>query len=218
MNRSAIRTLAASFAQDPNQTRYTSTRYNDAIERAQDQFAMDSRALFEDTSWTSVSGVATESLPDDFMYEDFVTYAGLKLIPISRARILDVSRSSDWTADTGTPTHFIIDPEEASKTLRLYPIPIADGDAIVMRYYPKPAAMSADTDTPLNSSALMTQFHMGLAAFAAWILLLSEQSTPQIVDKRNELLKVYNDAVTKAVDTFKNTASAGLRITPRNVR
>lgn len=218
MNRGSVRTLAASFAQDPNQTRYSATRYNDAINRSQEQFALDTRALFKDTSFTSVADQATYSLSSDFMYEEYVTYAGLKLTPISRVRILEIKSADDWTDDTGTPTHFIIDPEEAQKKLLLYPKPTTAGDTIGLRYYPLPAAMSSDSDTPLNSSALMAQFHMALAAFTAWILLLSEQSTPQIVEKRNELLKIYTDGVNKATETFKNTASAPLRMRPRVAR
>ena len=216
MNLGTIRTLAASFAQDPNITRYTSARYNQAINLANQQFAMDTRALWKDSSSTVVDGTATYSLPSDFMWEDWVTLANLPLIPISRYRIQEVSKTNDWTLDKGTPTHYIIDPEEAQKKIRLYPIPQSDdaSKTVVMRYFPLPATLSSDTDTPMNSSALMSQFHMGLAAFAAWTLLLSEQSTPQIVEKRNELLKVYTDAVNKATETFRNTVSAPLRLRP----
>jgi len=216
LNLGTVRTLAANFAQDPSITRYTTARYNQAINLANQQFALDTRALWKDASSTVVSAQATYSLPTDFMWEDWISLANLPLLPISRYRTQEISKTNDWTLDTGTPTHYIIDPEEAQKKIRLYPIPQSDdaGKTLIMRYFPLPATLASDSDTPLNSSALMAQFHMGLAAFAAWTLLLSEQSTPQIVQKRNDLLHVYTDAVNKAIETFRNTVSAPLRLRP----
>ena len=144
------------------------------------------------------------------MWEDWVTYGGLKLIPISRYELLQLS-GDDWTDDgAALPTHFLIDPEQAVKEIVLYPIP-TEAKTLVMRYFPLPTELTADGDTPLNSSSLMAQFHIGLAAYAAWLMLLSEELTPAIILKRRELAPIYADAVTKAVDTMKNTASAGLK-------
>jgi hypothetical protein len=50
---------------------------------------------------------------------------------------------------------------------------------------------------------------------AAWLILLGETSTQELVDKRRELLKVYTDAVNKAIETFGNTKSEGIRIRPK---
>ena len=210
MNRATLRTQAADFCGDKNQTRYSTTQYNTAIDRAQEQFALDTRALWRDESWTTAINDATYALPSDFQWEDWVTYDGVELKPISRHEISRLA-GIDWTATTGTPTHYIVDPEEAQKQVRLYPIP-QDTKTLIMRYFPIPASLSSDSSIPLNASLLMAQFHMGLAAFAAWILLLGEQMTPQIVEKRKELLRVYEDGVNKAVATFKNTASAPITI------
>lgn len=214
MNLATLRDQAAKFAGDRNITRYTSDDYLTAINRAQEQFVMDTRSLWSDTSWTSTSGVAAYALPSDFMWEKSVSFNGLPLSPITRIRLGEINAADDWTDDAGTPTNYIVDPEEATKQILLYPIP-QDGDAsktIAMRYYPLPAALAADSDIPLNSSALMSQFHLGLAAFAAWLLLTSEQMTPEILQKRSSLMSIYSDSVTKAVDTFKNTASAPIRM------
>jgi len=215
MNYGTIRSLAANFAQDPDQTRY-SGKYAAAVNRAQEQFAYDTRALYKDTTWTSVSGTSTHSLPADFIYEKSVTFDGLPLDPVSRDTLAREQSGDDWTDDEGTPTHYMIDPEEANKVLRLYPIPQAnDADkTISMRYYPLPANVSDDSDTPLNSSALMGQFHVGIAAFTAWLLLTYEILTPEILMKRVELLKIYTDAILKADSTFKNTASEKWRVRP----
>lgn len=210
MIHSALRTQVGSFLGDPDDTRYTPTAKTTALNRAQEQFAMDTRALWADQSYTTANGDADYNLPSRFMYEEWVTYDGKPLIPISRYGIVRLF-GSDWAEEEGEPTHFIIDPEEGVKELLLFPIP-QEAKTVVMRYYPLPTELSADSDVPLNSSALMAQFHMGLAAYAAWLLLLNEETTPAIVAKRRELLQIYADAVTKATDSFKNTASQPLQI------
>lgn len=215
MNLGTMRTQVAAFIGDPDQTRFTAAQYLDAINRAQEQFALETRSLWKDKSWSHAADDADEDLPSDFMWESYVTYDGKELIPISRHE-LNRQKGDDWASDTGTPTHFIIDPEEAVKKIVLYPIP-QEAKTLIMRYFPLPAALSSDSDTPLNSSALMVQFHIGIAAFAAWLLLLGEEQTPAIVQKRREFERLYADAVSKAVDSFKNTASAPLELRGRSV-
>lgn len=217
MNRASLRSQSADFIGDRNQTRFTATQYNTALDRAQEQFAMDTRALWKDATVATVAGTAAYLLSaftptvTDFIVEDWLTYDGYELTPISRHELQRMNRGRDWTADTGTPTHFVIDPEEARKKVLLYPIP-QEVKTVSMRYFPLPASMASDTDTPLNSSALMAQFHLAIAAFGSWVLLLGEQMTPAISDKRRELLAIYNDATEKAVSTFKNTASMPIKM------
>lgn len=214
MNRGQIRTLASLFASDPNQTRYSGL-YNDAIDRAQEQFAIDSKALFKDTSFSIVSGTATYSLPTDFMYEKKVTFNGKGLLPITRADLEFYKRSDDWTDDEGTPTHYIVDPEEARKQLRVYPKPQGADEGtnnLTLTYYPLPAAITDDSTKPFNDSSLMIQFHMAVAAYAAWILLGYDPATEEILAKRASLLAQYSDKVTEAQDTYGNTKSAPLRL------
>lgn len=214
MTKSQLRTQTALFAEDPSQTRFVN-QYTDAMDRAQEQFAMDSKALFKNASdITIVSGTSAYDLPTDFMWEKKVTCDGLKLLPISREDLEFYKRDDDWTEDEGTPQHYIIDPEEARKQIKIYPIP-GDNDAdkiVVLTYYPFPAAMDDDADVPLNASTLMVQFHMGIAAYAAWLLLGSTTATAETQVKLNFLWKIYQDAVSNAIQTFKNTQSAGLRV------
>lgn len=215
MNRGTLRTLASSFCVDPNQTLFTAAQYNTALDLANQQFAMDSKALYKDASTiTVVDGTSAYDLPTDFMYEKKVTHKLIKLDPISRETLEFYIRSEDWTAKTGTPMYFVIDPEEARKQIKLFPIP-QGGDAganLILTYYPFPAAMTADSDTPLNSSSLMVQFHIALACYAAWLLLNYKASSPDISEKRRKLLDQYNDKVTEATDTFGNTKSEPLRL------
>lgn len=213
MNRGAIKSLAANWAGDPASSRYAGL-YDSSLDRAQEQFAQDSKALYKDAATiTIVDGTAAYNLPTDFMYEKKVTHKNLLLTPISRAT-MEYYKSTDWTLDKGTPRYYIIDPEEARKTITIYPVPGgADiGANLVITYYPVPASSTTDTDIPLNGSALMVQFHDGLAAYLAWILLGNEQLTPEISAKRSDLMKTYQNSITAAIDTFGNTKSASLRL------
>lgn len=213
MNRATIRSLAAKFCNDPNLTRYTATQYNEAIDIAEQEFALDSKALFKDAgTYSVVAGTATYSLPSDFWIEKEVSHKGLKLLPITRHDLI-LGNGDDWTDDAGTPTHYIIDPEEARKQIRLYPIPEGDdaGANLILTYYQVPAPMTGDTSTPFNSSTLMSQFHIAIAMYAAWLLLGYGQITPDIQAKRNDLMAQYSMKVTQAVDTFGTTKSAPIR-------
>jgi hypothetical protein len=220
MNRGEIRTLVAAIAEDANQTRYTAAKYNDAINKANQQFAMDSKALFKDSSITMVAGTAAYSLPTDFMHEKMVVLNGVELKPITRSELQRKKVSEDWTGDKGTPKWYIIDPEEAKKTIRLYPEPdsIDAGTALVLTYYAFPADLTSDTSTPLNGSTLMVQFHTGLASYAAWLMLMYLPQTPEIGAKRAELMGVYMGKVNEAIQTFGNTISAPWRFRVDDVR
>jgi len=220
MNRGETRTLAANMAEDPNQTRYTATKYNDAIEKAQQQFSMDSKALYKDSSITMVAGTAAYSLPTDFMLEKQVVLNGIELSPITRGELQRRKGEDSWADDSGTPKWYIIDPEEARKTITLYPSPDSTdaGTALVLTYYAFPSTLTADASTPLNASTLMVQFHIGLAAYAAWLLMMYLPQTPEIAQKRNELLAIYTSKVNEAIQTFGNTKSASWRFRVDDVR
>lgn len=220
MNRGEIRTLTASMCEDPAQTKFIATKYNDAIDKANTQFSVDSKALYKDSAIVMVAGTAAYNLPTDFMYEKAVTLNGIELKPISRATLEAKKTSDRWDDDQGTPKYFIIDPEEARKTITLYPKPDStdDGTSIVLTYYPVPATLSSDSSIPLNGSTLMVQFHIGLAAYAAWLLLSFLTQTPEIAQKRADLFNTYKAKIDEAIQTFGNTKSEPLSMHVANVR
>ena len=220
MIRSSIRSLVSKICEDPAQTKFTAAAYNEAIDLAQKQFAFDSKALYKDLGITMVDGTGAYSLPTDFMYEKGVVLNGIPLDPISRATLEANKKSDRWDDDRGTPKYFIIDPEEARKTITLYPIPdsVNDGTNIVLTYYPYPAEMSADSSLPLNGSTLMVQFHTGIANQAAWQLLQYVTQTAEIAQKRSECLSIYLNKVADAIQTFGNTKSEAIRFHVENVR
>jgi len=218
MNLASLTSAVTLFAQDAAQSRYSGL-YTGALNQAQQQFCLDSKSLWAD--WPAVyptAGQQTFSLPTDFMFEKKVTYNGIKLNPVSRAELEREMTDTRWDTVTGRPTRYIIDPEKARRSLTLYPIPDANsaGFDLVMTYYPMPADMTQPTDIPLNGNPIMAQFHLGLAAWAAWYLLQGEASDPNIPAKKKALLDIYNDCVSQAAETFQNTASEPIRL--RGVR
>jgi hypothetical protein len=186
------------------------------VNTAQQQFVIDSKCLWKDWAATiAVSGTASYALPTDFMFEKKVTFDGIGLIPKTRQQLESLYRSSDWSTVTGTPVYYVVDPDVDKSQLLLVPIPQANdaGKAIVLTYYPRPTDLSADADIPFNSTPLLAQFHIALAAWTAWMQLMGEsETTPSIERKRNNLLKLYNDTVSQATDTFGNTVSAPIRM------
>ena len=213
MNLGTLTSLVASMTGDGNQTRFAG-KYTQAINLAQQQFAFDSRCLWKDApTYTVVDGTASYDLPADFFLEKKVTHKGLRLVPISRETLERTYRSEDWTAIDGTPTHYLVDPEEGRKKLTVFPKPTGNdsGAYLVLTYYPVPTDLAAVGDTPFNSSALLVQFHIAIAAWASWLLLGYDKPDAAIEEKRKNYLQIYNDKVSEAVDTFKNTASEPLR-------
>lgn len=194
---------------DPNETRFTATQVNDALDRANEMFALETGALFKDSSTTVSGGDVTEDLPTDFMYEIRVSLDGLKMDAISRDTLEQIKRGDNWKDDEGEPSHYIIDPEEAEKKIRLYPtLPSGESDrTMVLTYFPIPAAMTSDSDTPLNGYALLAQFHIAIAAMAAWILLNFDDTTEAIEAKKRSMIAIYDRKSDEARDTVANTVS-----------
>lgn len=213
MNLTTLTQVAAQFANDSQQTRYAGL-YTQALNLGQDQFALDAKVTWKDwPSTTIVSGQASYPLPSDFMWEKKVTCNGLMLLPISRAELDRQFTASRWDTLTGTPRNYIVDPDVQKNQLLLFPIPQGNdaGNDLVLTYFALPVDLANGTDTPLNANPLLVQFHIGIAAWAAWYLLGAENATPEMTQKRKDLLQIYNDCVSQATDTFRNTVSAPLR-------
>lgn len=220
MNRGEMRTFTSRLVEDPVQSKFKPDVYNDALEKAQQQFALDSKALYKDSAITIAADTAAYSLPADFVLEKQVVLNGIELKPISRATLQAAKTDERWDNDAGTPMYYVIDPEEARKTITLYPIPssVSAGTSLVLTYYPFPATMSTDNSTPLNGSALMTQFHVGLCHFAGWLLMSYLPQTPEISQKRAEFYSKYQEKVTEAIQTFGNTKSEPYKWRIENIR
>ena len=220
MNRSELRSLTANFCEDPGQTKFTPTKYNDGLETAQKQFAVDSKALYKTYSYTLAVDTAPYDLPTDYVQDKLVMLNGVALEPISRATLAELYKGRRWDTLTGTPRNYISDPMEAQKKLILFPIPdsVVDGTDLSLTYVALPAAMSSDSASPFNSSALMAQFHIAVASYAAWLLLGYLTPTDAIISKRRDLISTYTGKVNEAIQGFGDTPSEPMSIHPRDIR
>lgn len=220
MNRSELRSLTANFCEDPGQTKFTPTKYNEALETAQKQFAIDSKALYRSYTYAMAVGTASYDLPTDYIQDKLVMVNGIKLEPISRATLAELYKSRRWDTLTGTPRNYISDPMEAQKKLILFPIPdsVSDGTDLNLTYFALPSAMSSDASTPFNGSALMAGYHIAVCAYAAWLLMGYLSPTDAIISKRRDLISNYTGKVNEAIQTFGDTPSEPMSIHPRDIR
>jgi len=218
MNLATLTTTTQRLVNDTKGTRYAGF-YTQALNLAQQQFAMDSKCLFKDmTPQTIVAGQANYPLPTDFMWEKLVLANGLPLPPISRMELARQNTGTRWDLITGAPRAYNIDPDTARQNILLFPIPTTNeaGQDLQMTYFALPADMVNPSDNPLNGTALLVPYHLGICAWAAWFLLEGETSSESITSDQKGLLDLYNDYVSQASDQFKNTVSEPLRM--RGVR
>lgn len=208
MDFSELKSWTKFFLGDPNGTRFNVTRLNKAVNLANKQFALDGKP-YKDQSYTVSGGDATKSLPSDFIAEVKVKFDGKKLDPISEETIESVVRDQDWQDTNGTPSWYIINPEEASKSIRLYPKYKSGGadKTMVLRYLFRPADMSADSDEPLDGYDYLEIYHEAIAAYAAWLLLGGVEPTPGTSDKSQRMRQLYEDKKDECLAYFKNTTS-----------
>lgn len=219
-NKSELRTLTASMCEDPSQTKFTPAKYNDSLESAQRQFSLDSKCLYKTQAYVMAVDDATYDLPADYISDKLVMLNGIELTPISRSKLASLYKGQRWDTKTGTPRHYISDPMEANKALVLFPIPnsISGGTDLQLTYTAIPAVMSSDSASPFNSSALLTQYHVAVAAYAAWLLLGYLTPTDATVLKRRDLLGTYTGKVNEAIATFGDTPSEPMAMHPEDIR
>jgi hypothetical protein len=204
MTRSDLVTRIALLINDPGNQRFTSAQLQSEIERAQEQFVLDTRCLKDVDSITTVDGTAEYDLPTDILDVLRVAHKGLKLESIS-AYELDVRLNQDWTDDTGTPTRYYVDLDPNNKKIRLYPIPeAADAGAnLTLEYLKMPPALSSDSDVPLDSHTLLTPYHDALAYYAASSLLNIQPDQAALV-MIGQYDKKYNQLVEQCLEDFRS--------------
>lgn len=220
MNLGELRAMTANFCEDTNISKFTAAKYNTAINQAQKQFCLDSKVLYKEQAYVLAVDDATYDLPTDFILDKAVRLNGIPLDPISKDKLDENYRSTRWDTIKGTPSLYIVDPMEANKTLRLFPIPsdIGDGTDLRLVYYCKPADMATDISTPFNSATLMGAYEIAIANYAAWLLLSYLTPTDAIVSKRKDMLSQYTEKVIEAVQEFGDTKTEPISLHPENIR
>jgi len=213
MDRSTARTLVSRRVEDPNLTRWTPAEYNSAIQRANEQFALESKVLKIQTTLTSTANQAfidISSLTTLFAVR-LVRHKGIKLAPTSEETKAKFS-NQDFTDDKGTPLSFWIDNDR--DRLYLYPIPESGdaGENVTLDYFAIPAA-STDSQNLLNQEAFQQVYTPGIVAYSAWELLGNETPTPAVTQKRADCFSEYQMHVNKAIDFGQNIEQEPIAMT-----
>lgn len=189
---------------DPSDKLFTAAVKQGEIEKAQEQFVLDTRSLKDVFSITIVADTSEYSLPTDIFCSLRVAHNGKKLESIS-AYELDLLYKSDWSILTGTPTKYFVDLDPNNKKIRFFPIP-QSGDAganTTMEYIKFPPALSSDSSLPLDGHTLLTPYHDAIAYWAAQSLLgiNPDQTRVAMIGK---YLSEYQKIVDKCIDTFRD--------------
>jgi len=147
------------------------------------------------------------------MWERRVSLNDLRLDPISRERLEKEKRGDKWTDDKGDPEYYIIDPEESRKTIRPYPSLEGDSKTLLLQYYPKPVAITADATEFLNAQSFLVQYHIAVVYYAAWFLLASDDDGQgDLALKRSEMKTAYEEKVEDARNTYGNSIAEPMQM------
>lgn len=208
LTRSTLVTRIGDLTGDPNNTRFSASKKQDAIQRAQERFVLDTRVLVDVSTDSIVAGTTEYSLPSDVLDVSRVT-ANSRLIQRTSELDLDIdSGLQDWTDDEGRPYRYYVDLDPNNKKLRLFPEPQSDdagSNNLRIEYVKIPPSLSSDSSVPLDSHTLLVPYHDALAYLAAADLLKIQPSQQSVV-MVNSYEKEYRDLVSHCIETFKNLA------------
>jgi hypothetical protein len=189
---------------DPSERRFTAVQKQAEIEKAQEQFVLDTRCLKDVFSITIVAGTSEYDLPSDIFCVLRAAHQGKKIESIS-AYELDILYNSDWTSLEGTPTKYYVDLDPNNKKLRFFPTPAAAdaGANTTLEYIKIPPALSADASIPLDGHTLLTPYHDALGYWAAASLMgiLPDQGALVMISRYQ---REYQNLVDKCIETFKS--------------
>lgn len=205
LTRANLVTRVGLLIDDPANQRFTAAQVQDELNKAQEQFVLDTECLKDVASTiTVVDGTAEYSLPTDILRVFRVAHKGLKLESISKYE-LDLLYDSDWSDDEGTPKRYYVDLDPDNKKIHLYPIP-QSGDAganLIIEYLKFPAAMTSDSDTPFGAHTLLAPYNDAVAYYAARNLLIINPSQETLL-KASAFEKEYRNLVTECINKFRS--------------
>lgn len=202
--RSSLVSLASFRIRDPNNDEYTVAQVQAAIQWAQEQFVLDTRALRDSTTGSTVANQQEYALPTDVMDIIRLAVSGVELQRISKAD-LDFYNTARWDQTYGTtPIYFYVDLDPNNQKYGFYPIPSASGSSdIAIEYVKIPPVLSSDSSVPLDGHTLLIPFHNALAELAA-LDLLKNKTDPVFNLIKADCRRAYNDAVSDCIETFKH--------------
>lgn len=217
MDRTTARSFVAAKLEDPDQTKFLVSLYNQCLDLAQQQFAIDARSIIEATTTAMTAGTAEYVLPSDFIVFIMVRHNGIKLAPTTKYE-LSFQSEVDWTTlPNSTPTAFYMD--EQNNKFGLVPAP--DGAAaaltLTLDYIGIPVPMTQDTGGDaagnlLNNNAILQYYAMAIVNWAAYEMLSYVPMTDEVVRKRSALMVDYQRYTNQAITTYNNMTDEPLQM------
>lgn len=207
MDRGTARSLVALKAEDPQQTQFTTEQYNQAIELAEQQFAIDAKAIIREATITVVANQASygtaDGLPSDILMCVLVKHKGLKLRPTDKWS-MSFQSATDWTVLTGTPKAYIFDDE--NQKLLLINIPQAEdaGANLSLLYIALPAAIANDNTVLLSARSMLQAYTPAIVNWAAREVLSYKPMTQETIIKQNAFLKEYMLYRDQCIEVYNN--------------
>lgn len=202
--RSSLVSLVNLLVDDVSQQRFTAAQVQAKIQEAQERFVLDTRALRDILSDSTVASQQEYSLPTDILDPIRLSVDGVEMTRISKADLDFLFGDARWDQTIGTPSHYYVDLDPNNKKFGLYPIPASAGSSnIAMEYVKLPPALSGDSDVPLDSHTLLAPYHNALAYWAAAELLVINPSQESLA-KMGAFKKRYDDETSHCIELFKH--------------
>jgi hypothetical protein len=208
MQLSELQSLVGSLTNDPNHDRYVLADINLELDNSQDKWNVEARILKDTVTLTTVDGTsqyALSSLTGTPIAFTRATHKGLPLNKRDKSYFDLYMAGDDWSVRVGTPVDYYIETSNPSvQYLNVFPIPqSADaGNNLTSEYIKRHTPMSADTDSPFDSSPLTSPYHYGLAYDASSRLLLRDPNQVNAV-KVGDYRKIADDVLASVVQTYK---------------
>jgi len=212
MDRTTARGYVSYKVEDPDQNRFTAAQYNNSLDLASQQFAIDTRSIIKTANIVLVNGQAEYSVPSDFLVCIMVRVLGLKLQPVSKYE-LSFQSGIDWTTlPSATPTAYYMD--EPNDKIGLVPSPDGGsaGTNLILDYVGIPAAITSDSQSLLNADTILQYYTPAIINWAARELLTYIPQTDEVIKKRMEFFKEYERYKNQAITTYNNMIDEPLRM------
>lgn len=181
---SDARTLALDGASSTRQ-RFNDSQITQFLNTAQRDAVAQAQPLQTSIQFQLVPGTTYYPLPSDYLTMVRMTIGNLYMLEMSPAALDGKSRG--WPSASGYPVYYFIN--WSSPTLvgfTPWPATSRDTDTIRMDYAQSAADMTNSTDQPYNGVPKLTNFHHGLAYYAAAMMLINSNQSAMVQNYLNE--------------------------------
>lgn len=179
--------------------RFTDAQITEFLNMAQRDAMSQTRPLQASISFQLSPGVTYYSLPTDYLSMTRLT-VGQQYIQEASPAALD-GRARGWQMASGYPVYYFIN--WSSPTLvgfSPWPAQATDTDTVRMDYFQNAADLVNSSDQPFNSVPKLTNFHHGLAYYAAAMMLINTTNQTMVQTYLSEYQATVAALKTRAME------------------